>query len=195
MATLATARTRSAPRTIPAPALLTAAAVFAATAVFDVVAGPAGGVHKLHSLSDYVFTGLLIPFALSQLAALVAIRRRASGADGRLGRSGMIASGLALVGLAVDGAVTLLSGDPMTLGPLYPIAMLGSLVGLGLLTAGVSRAGVIPRWAPYAMTAAWLIGGPVGEGGSPIGFRGAALLLASVSAVVAMTLRPARDGS
>lgn len=69
--------------------------------------------------------------------------------------------------------------------------MLLSLVGARLLSVALTRAGALPRWATVALPAGWLFCGPVGEGGDPIGSRGAALILAALSIAIATT-GPAR---
>jgi hypothetical protein len=160
--------------------------VAAGTAIFDVVAHPHGGTAKLESTSDYVFTALLLPFVLVPLVALAALRSAQDGRDGRLGRAGFIVAAVGLVAFLPAGVLTLVTGDATSGGPLYPLAMLASLVGLVMMSIAWVGAKSLPRWMP-AMTFGWIFGGPVAEGGTP-GFRGAALILATVCVAVAATL-------
>jgi hypothetical protein len=170
----------------PRPALITAAGVFAATALFDLIARPPLADHRYHAASVYTFTALLMPFALAMLWALGDLRS-ITRVQTRLAKAGLTvaASGLALfIPCAI---ASLATANPRALGALYVLAMLLSLVGTGMLSYALARAGALARWAAIALPVAWLIGGPIGEGGDPIGFRGAALLLATVSIAIATT--------
>ncbi|NJC74180.1 hypothetical protein HC031_31365 [Planosporangium thailandense] len=179
----------AAPRTLAhaKAALLTMAVVAAGTAIFDVVAHPHGGTEHLGSTADYVFTALLLPFVLAALAVLAALHAAQAGRDGRLGRAGFIVAAVGLVAFVPVGVLTLVTADATSGGPVYPLAMLASLVGLVMMAIAWVRAKSLPRWILPAVTFGWIFGGPVAEGGTP-GFRGAALILAAVCAAVAVTL-------
>ena len=83
--------------------------------------------------------------------------------------------------------MTLVSASTDTAGPLYPIAMLVSLAGIVLFAVASYRAAVLPRWTVPAITIAWIVGGPTGEG---VIFRGAALILTAVFLAVLATTTP-----
>ncbi len=169
--------------------LVAMAVVAAGTAIFDVAARPRGGTEALVSVADYVFTALLIPFVLAPLAALTALRSAQQGQDGRLGTVGFVVTAIGLAAFLPCGILTLATGDATSGGPLYPLAMLSSLVGLVLMSVAWVRAKALPRWMLPTVTLGWIFGGPVAEGGTP-GFRGAALILAAICVVVAVALRP-----
>lgn len=172
--------------TRPRRALIAAAGVFAVTALFDVIARPYLGDHRYHAASVYTFTALLIPFALTMLWALADLRST-TGVESRLANSGLRIAAAGLILFIPCAIASLATANPRALGPLYMLAMLLSLVGAGLLSYALARAGALARWAAIALPVAWLIGGPIGEGGNPIGFRGAALILAAVSVAIATT--------
>lgn len=184
MSTIATsppAATRTAAR--PPRALIAAAGVFAGTALFDLIARPPLGDHTYHAASVYTFTALLIPFALAMLWALADLRS-GSRDDDRLATVGFRIASAGLMLFIPCSIASLATANPQALGPAYVIAMLFSLIGTGLLSFALARAGALTRWAAVALPIAWLIGGPVGEGAT---FRGAALILAAVSIAVATT--------
>lgn len=174
----------------PRRSLMAAAVVFAATALFDLIARPPLGEHHFHAASAYTFTALLIPFAVAMLWALVDLRACA-GDDSRLATAGLKVAGAGLVLFIPCAVASLATANPQALGPLYMLAMLLSLAGTGLLSAALAGAGALPRWAAVALPVAWLFCGPVGEGGDPIGFRGAALILAAVSVAIATSVSAA----
>jgi hypothetical protein len=82
---------------------------------------------------------------------------------------------------------SLATGTEKSLGPAYMLGMLLSLIGIALLSVALARAGALARWAAVALPAAWLIGGPIGEGGA---FRGSAVILAAVFIAVEITFKP-----
>lgn len=172
------------PHRRPQLALLAGAVVFAATGLFDLATHPSTQ-HGLRTYKEYVFTALLIPFALAALWALTDLHTLQCGRGGRLARVGLRIAAVGLLAFIVDAIVTLASASTDTAGPLYPLAMLISLIGIGLLAAASIRASVLPRWAGPAIAIAWVIGGPVGEGGI---LRGTALILAAVFGSVAVAL-------
>jgi hypothetical protein len=173
-------------------ALFVGAAVAATTAIVVLFAHPIGGAEPLQSAADYVFTALLIPFALALLAVLGALRLEQAGHDGRLGLSGLAVTAFGLAGLVVSGLITLVTADPHSTGPIYPISMLVSIIGLVLYALGSARARVLPPWIIPAITAAWILGGPLTEGagsaGPPFAFNGSTFILAGTYSLAALAL-------
>jgi hypothetical protein len=165
------------------PMLLTAAAVAAATALVDLLAPPSSGSH-LSGAADYAFTALLFPFVLATFAAITMLHRMQDGKDGRLGLAGYIAASVALAAFIPCGIDSLATGNAQALGPVYILAILGSLAGLSLFAIGSFRARVLPRWAGPLLPLAWLLGGPLATSA----FRGATLILAAAFSVIALTL-------
>lgn len=172
----------------PRRSVIVAAGVFAATALFDLIARPPVGDHTYHAASVYIFTALLIPFALAMLWALADLRLTAPARD-RLATVGLRVAATGLILFVPCAISSLATANPQALGPVYLIAMLLSLVGTGLLCAALARTGALPRWAAVALPVAWLLCGPIGEGGAPIGFRGAALVLAAITIAVGSAAR------
>lgn len=177
--------TRPALRVPARSALLTAAAAAAATALFDLFGQPSLG-DRLSTAADYTFSALLVPFALAALAVVVLLHRLQDSRDGRLGATGYLITAIGLIAFVPCAIAALATANDAAL-PSYPLAMLASLAGLILFAIGTARAGVLPRWAGLALAAGWLFGGPIAEGG-PLGFRGAALILAAVYTAIAVTL-------
>ena len=187
MSSLATNVGPAADRTVrPGRAAVAAAAVFSATALFDLIARPPLGDRPYHAATAYTFTALLIPFALGMFWVLTDLRAGAP-AGSRLATAGFRIAAIGLLLFLPCAAASLATSNPQALGPAYGMAMLLSLVGIGMLSAGLARAGALSGWAAVALPLAWLFGGPAGEGGKPLGFRGAALILAVVSIAVART--------
>ena len=162
--------------------LLTAAAVAAACALVDLLAPPSSGSH-LSTAADYAFTALLSPFVLATLAAITMLHRMQDGKDGQLG-GWLIAASVALAAFIPCGIDSLATANAQALGPVYILAILGSLAGLILFAIGSFRARVLPRWAGPLLPLAWLLGGPVATDA----FRGATLILAAAFTVIALTL-------
>lgn len=177
--------------------LVSMAVVAAVTGVFDLVARPRAGTEGLVAARDYGFTFLLIPFAGAMVAVLFALHRMTGGRDGRSGQVGLVVSGVGMLGFVVAAVLTLATADASSGGPLYPLAMLATLVGMVLMSIGWVASRTSPRWVLPLLAVAWLFGGPVGEGtGGPLSFRGAALILAVMCATVAVVLpRRATAGS
>ena len=165
--------------------LLVTAAIAAATALLDLLTRQSPD--HLTTAGDYAFTVMLFPFVLGPIAAITMLHRMQDGRDGRLGQAGYLVTVTALAAFIPCGIASLVTGDTQALGPVYVLAMLGSLAGLIVFAIGLVRARVLPRWAGPLLPVAWLAGGPVTEGGSP-GFRGAALILAAALTAIAITL-------
>lgn len=167
----------------PTAALITAAGVFAVIAVFDIAANPASE-HALHTWREYVLTTTIFPAVAAVLWVLSSLHTSYSRRDGRAATAGMSIAIIALAALAVDGAVTLASGTTDTAGPLYPIAMLGTLIGIVLLATDWYRAEAMPRWVGPMLAVGWLVGAtPV------LGTGGAFLILSAAFMAAATALR------
>jgi hypothetical protein len=168
-------------------ALVGSAAVYTATAMVDLIGRPDMNPpgHHLSGSAGYAFTAMLLPFAASTVA--VAWWLRAHQPDGRPVRvaAWLVAAGAA--GFWVCGIGSLATADSRFGGLLYPAAMLASLAGLSILAVAGVRAQALAFWAAPALPLAWIVGGPIGEGQF---FRGAALILAAITATLAVALRP-----
>ncbi len=164
-----------------------AAAVYAATAMFDFAAHPMTEGHRHFTSADYTFTALLFPFVLAALATVVVLHRLHDGSDGRLGRKAVVVTTVAVVAFAAAGVITLITNDTRSGPPLYPLAMVASLVGFAMLAVAFRRAGVLASWVGPVLLLGWIFGGPVAEGGTP-GFRGAALIQAAICVAVAASV-------
>jgi len=138
-------------------ALLVAAAVFTAIAAFDLIAHPAEQ-GALRTYKEYILTATVIPAAFVVLWVLTALERLHVGYESRLGRVGLGIAAIGLVALVVDGVVTLAGGSTDAGGPLYPIAMLATLVGIVLMAIHWYRARVLPRWAGPTLALGWFLG-------------------------------------
>jgi hypothetical protein len=169
-------------------ALLIAAGTFTAIAVFDLIAHPATQ-GALRTYKEYILTATLIPAPFVVLWVLAALSGLHGSRETRLGRTGLRIATAGLVGLVVDGVVTLAGGSTDTGGPLYPIAMLASLIGIVLLATGWYRAELLPRWIGPALALGWLLGAtPILESG------GAFLILAPAFLAIALGLRRQTTG-
>ena len=166
--------------------LLAVATVYAVTAVFDLATQPSTQ-HQLHSWAEYGFTALLVPFALAMLVAVAHLHALHGGAADPLGRTGVRVAAVGVALFVLDAAITLAAANTDTAGPLYPIAMLLTLVGIVIFAVASHRTAVLPPWCMPAVTIAWIIGGPTGEG---VIVRGAALLLTGVFIAIAVALAP-----
>ncbi|MBV9810238.1 MAG: hypothetical protein JO286_23880 [Solirubrobacterales bacterium] len=163
-------------------ALLTAAAIFAAVAVFDLVAHPASQ-HALSSYKEYVLTATIFPAVAAVLWVLVALEALQSDHRERIAGIGLRVAAIGLSGLVVDAIVTLASANTDTAGPLYPIAMLATLIGIVLLAIGWHRARRLPRWIGPALAIGWFLGA------TPIIGDGSMLILAAAFLAIAAGLR------
>jgi len=163
--------------------LLTAAAIFTAIAVFDLVAHPAEQ-DALRTYKEYVLTATILPAVWAVTWVLSALYRLNGSHNGRLGR---VALGIATVGLLVlmvDSVMTLTSGSADTVGPLYPVAKLTTVIGITGLAIAWYRSGVLPRWTGPTLALGWLLGAtPV------LGSGGAFLILATAFLAIAVGLR------
>lgn len=163
-------------------ALWASAAVAVSTALVDLMGHPAGGEHELVTSADYAFTALLIPFALVPLAAVAAMHALHGRRGGRPGRVGLWLTAVGMIGFVAAAVATLISADPHSSGPIYPLAMLATIVGLGTFAVGADRARMLPRWAIPVFAAGWILGGPVAP------FHGGYVLFAAACIAVAVGL-------
>ena len=164
-------------------ALITAAAIFAAVAVFDLIAHPADQ-GTLHTYREYVLTATILPAVAAVWWVLVALQGQHPRPDDRLGRVGLRIATIGLLALALDAIATLASGTTDTTGPLYPIGILATLLGIVLLAIQWHRANLTPRWIGPALAIGWFLGA------SPIlGTGGAVLILAAAFLAIAYGLR------
>jgi uncharacterized membrane protein len=166
----------------PIWALLTAAAIFTGVAVFDLVAHPASQ-HALRTYKEYVLTATIFPAVAATLWVLAALDGLHGDHRDRLAGIGLRVASIGLLGLAVDSTVTLASANTDTIGPLYPIAMLATLIGIVLMTIGWHRAQRLPRWIGPALAIGWFLGA------TPIIGASAMLILAGVFLAIAAGLR------
>jgi hypothetical protein len=163
-------------------ALSIAAGIFIAIAVFDLVAHPADQ-GPLHTYKEYVQTATILPAVAAVFWVLAALQEKHASHDGRLGRLGLRVAALGLLALAVDAIVTMASGTTDTSGPLYPVGILATLVGIVLLAVQWDRARAMPRWIGPALAIGWFLGA------SPIlGSGGAFPILAAVFLAIAYRL-------
>lgn len=135
-----------------------------------------------HHVGDYVLTALGVPFLLSLVTLLPALRALQQRRDGWLGRAGIAATSagaLVLVGMFVYG---LIAATGSSLGPTYVLASVVTIVGVILFAIGSWGARLLPRWLLVAWPVAWTVGGTL-----PILGPGP-LLLAAVYLAMAVTL-------
>ena len=167
----------------PTAALLTAAALFFAIAVFDLVAHPTQQ-GALHTYKEYVLTATILPAVGAMMWVLSALHMRLGTHNGRLDRIALRTATIGLMGLAVDSVLTLTSGSTETVGPLYPLAMLTTVIGITGLAIAWYRGGALPRWAGPTLALGWFLGAtPV------LGSGGAFLILAAAVLAIAVGLR------
>ncbi|GAB3146089.1 hypothetical protein [Microbispora hainanensis] len=171
--------------------LVTSAAAAAALALLDLFTSVPQH-DRLADAADYAFTADGFPLVLGMLAAVAAVHSLHGGRDGRLGSVALILTTVGMVGFLPPLAVSLVSGDAESLGPVYLLSMLVSLIGLVVFAAGLLRARVLRWWAGPSLAIGWVVGGPVGEDG-PLGFRGSALLLAAACLAVAFAVSRRRS--
>lgn len=161
---------------------LVAAGIFIATAVFDLAAHPASQ-GALRTYKEYLLTATIFPAVAAVMWALLNLHELQGGRDRRVGRTGLrIATG-GLLALAVDAIVTIASASTDTSGPLYPAAMLVTLIGVTLLAIDWYRAGILPHWIGPALALGWLLGA------TPILGDGGFLIVGAAFLAVAFALR------
>ncbi|OPG04699.1 hypothetical protein [Microbispora sp. GKU 823] len=166
--------------------LLTGAASAAALALLDLFTSVPQH-DRLIDAADYAFTADGFPFVLGMLVSVAAIHALHGGRDGRLGSVALVLTTVGMLGFLPPLAVSLVSGDAESLGPVYLLSMLVSLIGLVLFAVALVLGRALPWWAGPSLAVGWVVGGPVGEGG-PLGFRGSALLLAAACLAVAFAV-------
>ncbi|ETK33900.1 hypothetical protein [Microbispora sp. ATCC PTA-5024] len=162
--------------------LLTGAAAAAALALLDLFT-TVPEHDRIVDAADYAFTVDGFPLIGALLVSVAAIHSLHEGRDGRLGTLALILTTAGTIGFVPPLVASLFSADAESLGPLYLLSMLVSLVGVVLFAVALLLAKVLPWWAGFSLAVGWVVGGPVGEGG-PLGFRGSALLLAAAYVAV-----------
>lgn len=177
MTTLVTNPPRTASRTIQlGAAILVLGCVV--LAFFDFFVTTSDG--KFTYTADYWYTLDMYPFLIGFFLIISGLRVRQ---DGR-GKVGAIIVTVGLAALAIDGVASMVSRNDQALGPLYPVAVLATIIGVITFTIASIRARTLPWWTTVALTVTWIVGGLVGDNG-PLGFKGSALLLAAAGAAVA----------
>lgn len=138
--------------------------------------------HAFQHTSDYLFTGNGIPFTLAPLTLLWTLRTLHGDRGGRKVTVGLALASASLVLLMVVLAASVIAGQELRWGPAYPLATLGSVVGIALCCAGWARTGFLPRAALWFWACSWTVGGTLGP-------KGSQLLLAAAYAVLLVHLR------
>jgi len=181
MTTLTAAPTRTSGRTATVGAALLALGCIA-LAGFDFLTTTSDG--KFQSAVDYWYTADMFPMLIGLFLLLAGLRAVQRGRDGKLGTVSFAVTTVALVAVAVDGVATLVTKDPMALGPVYLLGTFVSIIGLVLFAVAAIRARVLPWWVGVALAITWTVGGLVGDDG-PLGFPGSGLLLAAAGIAAA----------
>jgi hypothetical protein len=147
-------------------ALVIAGGIFIAVAVFDLAAHPASQ-GALRTYKEYVLTATIFPAVAAIIWALLSLHGLHADRDERGGRIGLRVAIAGLLALAVDAIVTIASASTDTTGPLYPLAILTTVIGVGLLAIHWYRAGVLPRWIGPTIALGWFLGATpiLGSGG------------------------------
>lgn len=122
--------------------------------------------------ADYWMTAPALPIGLGIVLHAFAIHRLQRGHDGRLGGIGVWLFAMSSAVIVVLCMVSLALGAEVRVGPAYPVCALLSFVGLGLLTAGSWRAGLLPRWMLGAWPPLMLLGSWAGQSLIPLIFAG-----------------------
>ena len=131
-----------------------------------------------------MLTATILPAVCAVMWVLSALYRLNGSHNGRLGRIALGIATIGLLGLVVDSVVTLTSGSTDTVGPLYPVAMLTSVIGITGLAIAWYRSEVLPRWTGPTLALGWFLGAtPV------LGSGGAFLILAAAFLAIAVGLR------
>ena len=139
-----------------------------------------GGTY--HSLADYVFTGNGVPFGAAPLVLLWALLALHRDRAGRMATIGVALASVSLVVLIALLGASVAVGEDVQLGPAYPVATLGSIVGIALFCADAARARLLPRAALWFWVAGWTVGGMLGP-------KGSQLLLAAAYTVLLVHVR------
>lgn len=135
--------------------------------------------------SDYLFTGNGIPFGLAPLALVWSLRGLHGDQGGRKVPIGVALTSISLAFLIVILGASVAAGQELRWGPGYPLATLGSIIGIALCCAGWARAGLVPRAALWFWAFGWTVGGMLGP-------KGSQLILAAGYALLLVQLRKSR---
>lgn len=179
----------STPRRRAALAQVMAGAIFIAVAVFYLVAHPASE-GALRTYKEYVLTATIFPAVAAVAWALLSLHALHRDRDGRLGHVGLRIAAAGLLVLVVDSIVTIASASTDTAGPLYPLGMLASVIGIALLAIHWYRVGTLPRWIGPTLALGWFLGATPILGSSGFLIVGAAFMAIAVGLV-----RPATQSS
>lgn len=131
---------------------------------------------------DYLFTGNGIPFGLAPLALLWSLRGLHPEPHGRKVTIGVALAAVSLMVIMGMCTGSVIAGEELRWGPAYPLATLGSIVGVVLCCAEWTRARLLPPWTLWFWAFGWTVGGMLGP-------KGSQLLLAAAYAVLLVHLR------
>jgi hypothetical protein len=120
--------------------------------------------------SDYVLTVAALPQGVGLFLTTLGFHRLQRGRDGRLGRAGVWVYGICMAELVVQCMASVVVGEELIWGPLYPICAFGLMLGLALLAAGSWKVGLLPRWMLGVWPPLGLLGSFLGVGPVPLLF-------------------------
>jgi hypothetical protein len=140
-----------------------------------------------HSVADYVFTGNGVPLGVAPLVLLWSLLALHGDRVGRMATTGVVLASASLAVLIAILAASVALGEEVRVGPAYPLATLGSIVGIALFCADAARARLLPRAALWFWVAGWTVGGMLGPKGSQL------LLAAAYTVLLVYVRRRARD--
>lgn len=118
--------------------------------------------------ADYWYTALGLPLAIVGLVLGLGVYRLQTGRTGRRGTVGVWINSICCVELFVQVLVSLITTSEVRWGPAYPLAALGTVLGLGLLAAGSWSVGMFPRWLLAVWPVAWILGSFFAMGATPL---------------------------
>ena len=140
-----------------------------------------------HSVADYVFTGNGVPFGVAPLVLLWSLLALRGDRAGRTARIGVVLASVSLAVLIAILAASVAAAEEVQIGPMYPLATLGSIVGIALFCFDAARARLLPRAALWFWVAGWTVGGMLGPKGSQL------VLAAAYTVLLVYVRRRARD--
>lgn len=106
------------------------------------------------SLSDYWIECFFVAALLSTLGGLRTIRCRHLGKLSMLFTAGLAVAAAGISGILVSAVVTLLHGQN-SLGLLFMVGLLATLIGNALLGIAIVRANVLPTWLGLLLIIGW----------------------------------------
>jgi len=123
-----------------------------------------------HHAADYVLTAAALPQGVGLFLGTLGFHRLQHGRDGGLGTMGVWIYGVCMTELVIECMASVVVGEELQWGPLYPTCAFGLMIGLALLAAGSWKVGLLPKW----MLALWpplgLVGSFLGIGPIPLVF-------------------------